>query len=148
VRQGSSLPVQTLVLPGAGRAPRPRARRPVPDRVRPRPFEDPKAVVGVFDVPYYNAMAATLQALDRVHGDLSGGEKRFMAALAKVTLDGPSGRISLDSKHLGIGPNYVWQLQGPKLKPVVIRTIPRVDASFGGYFKRPIRRRARRRRPA
>ena len=80
-------------------------------------------------------MAATLQALDEVHGDLSGGEKRFMAALAKVTLDAPNGRISLDSKHLGIGPNYVWQLQGPKLKPVVIRTIPRVDASFGGYFK-------------
>ena len=70
-----------------------------------------------------------------VHGDLSGGERRFMAALAKVTLDAPNGRISLDSKHLGIGPNYLWQLQGPKLKPVVIRTIPRVDASFGGYFK-------------
>ena len=83
----------------------------------------------------HDAMTATLQALERVHGDLSGGEKRFMAALAKVTLDAPNGRISLDSKHLGIGPNYVWKLQGPKLKPVVIRTIPRVDASFGGYFK-------------
>jgi len=95
----------------------------------------PKLLLGFFDVAYYNAMAATLQALDEVHGDLSGGEKLFMAALAKVTLDAPNGRISLDAKHLGIGPNYVWQLQGPKLKPVVIRTIPRVDASFGGYFK-------------
>jgi hypothetical protein len=95
----------------------------------------PKSLSGFFDVPYYNAMAATLQALDEVHGDLSGGERRFMAALAKVTLDAPNGRISLDSRHLGIGPNYLWQLQGPKLKPVVIRTIPRVDASFGGYFK-------------
>jgi branched-chain amino acid transport system substrate-binding protein len=94
-----------------------------------------KSLSGIFDVPYYDAMAATLQALDQVHGDLSGGERRFMAALAKVTLDAPNGRISLDAKHLGIGPNYVWQLQGPKLKPVVIRTIPRVDASFGGYFK-------------
>ncbi|HZQ64868.1 MAG TPA: ABC transporter substrate-binding protein [Gaiellaceae bacterium] len=94
-----------------------------------------KSLSGFFDVPYYDAMAATLQALDRVHGDLSGDERRFMAALAKVTLDAPNGRISLDSKHLGIGPNYVWQLQGPKLKAVVIRTIPRVDASFGGYFK-------------
>ena len=49
-------------------------------------------------------MAATLQALDEVHGDLSGGERRFMAALAKVTLDAPNGRFSLDSKHLGSGP--------------------------------------------
>jgi hypothetical protein len=100
-----------------------------------RTFPRITKLLGFFDVPYYDAMAATLQALDRVQGDLSGGERRFMAALAKVTLDAPNGRISLDSKHLGIGPNYVWQLQGPKLKPVVIRTIPRVDASFGGYFK-------------
>ena len=39
-----------------------------------------------FDYAYYDAMTATLQALDRVHGDLSGGERRFMAALARVTL--------------------------------------------------------------
>jgi YVTN family beta-propeller protein len=125
----------TLPLPGADARPglAPGARyRTAFTRAFPR---IPKSVIGVFDVPYYNAMAATLQALDRVHGDLSGGERRFMAALAKVTLDGPNGRISLDSKHLGIGPNYLWQLQGPKQKPVVIRTIPRVDASFGGYFK-------------
>ena len=57
-------------------------------------------------------MAATLQALDEIHGDLSGGEKRFMAALAKVTLDAPNGRISLDSKHLGIGPNYSGSCRG------------------------------------
>jgi YVTN family beta-propeller protein len=125
----------TLPLPGAdarpGLAPGGRYRTAF-TRAFPR---IPKGDIGVFDVPYYNAMAATLQALDRVHGDLSGGERRFMAALAKVTLDGPNGRISLDSMHLGIGPNYLWQLQGPNLKPVVIRTIPRVDASFGGYFK-------------
>jgi YVTN family beta-propeller protein len=125
----------TLLLPGAdarpGLAPGARYRTEF-TRAFPR---IPKFLLGFFDVPYYNAMAAALQALDEVHGDLSGGEKRFMAALAKVTLDAPNGRISLDSKHLGIGPNYVWQLQGPKLKPVVIRTIPRVDASFGGYFK-------------
>ena len=125
----------TLLLPGADARPglAPSARyRTAFTRAFPK---IPKSQRGIFDVPYYDAMTATLQALERVHGDLSGGEKRFMAALAKVTLDAPNGRISLDSKHLGIGPNYVWKLQGPKLKPVVIRTIPRVDASFGGYFK-------------
>ena len=125
----------TLPLPGADARPglAPSARyRTAFTRAFPK---IPKSLRGIFDVPYYDAMTATLQALERVHGDLSGGEKRFMAALAKVTLDAPNGRISLDSKHLGIGPNYVWKLRGPKLKPVVIRTIPRVDASFGGYFK-------------
>src|SRR5262249_46195882 len=33
---------------------------------------------GWFDVGYYNPVAATLQALDRIHGDLSHGERRFM----------------------------------------------------------------------
>lgn len=89
---------------------------------------------GVFAVPYYDAMAATLAALDRVHGDLSGGERGFMAALAKVTLDAPNGRTTLDSRHRAIAPNYVWQLQGPSLQPRVIRTIPNVDPTFGGYF--------------
>src|SRR5262249_4981629 len=122
----------SLALPGAdarpGLAPDARYRTEF-SRAFPR---IPHPQVGFFDVPYYDAMAATVKALDDVRGDLSGGETRFMAALAKVTLDAPNGRISLDSKHLAIGPNYVWQLQGPKLKPVVIRTIPGVDASFGG----------------
>jgi branched-chain amino acid transport system substrate-binding protein len=91
---------------------------------------------GIFAVPYYDAMAATIAALEQVHGDLSGGERRFMAALAKVTLDAPNGRTTLDSKHRAIAPNYVWQLQwqGTRLVPRVIRTIPNVDPTFGGYF--------------
>ena len=95
----------------------------------------PTLQIGFFDVPYYDAMAATLQALDEVRGDLSGGERRFMAALARVQLDAPNGHITLDSRHRAVGPNYIWKLEGPKLRPRVIRTIPRVDQSFGGYFK-------------
>jgi branched-chain amino acid transport system substrate-binding protein len=93
------------------------------------------ALGGLFVVPYYNAMAATLLALEQVHGELSDGELRFMAALAKVTLDAPTGRTTLDARHRAIAPNYVWQLQGTHLVPRVIRTIPNVDPSFGGYFK-------------
>ena len=80
-------------------------------------------------------MTAIVQALDGVHGNLSGGERAFMAALAKVKLDSPAGELTLDARHLGVAPNFVWQLRGPKLVPHVIRTIPRVDPSFGGYFK-------------
>jgi YVTN family beta-propeller protein len=125
----------TLFLPGAdarpGLAPGGRYRV---EFVRAFP-RIPKAEIGQFDVGYYNGMAAVLDALDRVHGDLSAGEKRFMTALAHVFLDSPIGRVSLDSRHQGIAPNYVWKLEGPNLVPHVIRTIPAVDPTFGGYFK-------------
>jgi len=91
-------------------------------------------VTGYFDVPYYNSMTATLKALDAVDGDLSDGQRRFQAALARLELDAPNGKTKLDARHRAIAPNYLWQLQGPKLTPQVIRTIPSVPTSFGGYF--------------
>ena len=57
-----------------------------------------------FDTVYHNAMAATLEALDASGGDLSDGERRFMAALAKVELDAPNGHIRLDRNHQAIAP--------------------------------------------
>jgi ABC-type branched-subunit amino acid transport system substrate-binding protein/streptogramin lyase len=94
-------------------------------------------VGGIFDVPYADATAAILAALERVHGDLSNGERRFMQALGRLKLDLPSGQTTFDSRHRAIAPNYLWQLRlrGRKLHPTLIRTIPAVDASFGGYFK-------------
>ena len=89
-----------------------------------------------FDYAYYDAMTATLQALDRVHGDLSGGEKRFMAALARVELDAPNGRI--DARRDPPGD----RAELPLCEPLTARSSsrrdqddPGVDASFGGYFK-------------
>jgi hypothetical protein len=70
-----------------------------------------------------------------VHGETSDDERAFMAALARVRLDAPDGSTTLDSNHEAIAPNYVWQLRGPHLVPRIIRTIPNVDPSFGGYFK-------------
>ena len=87
-----------------------------------------------FDYAYYDAMTATLQALDRVHGDLSDGEKRFMAALAHVELDAPNGRTTLDASHRAIAPNTLFETLTASTSRV-LRTIPAVDASFGGYFK-------------
>ncbi len=43
------------------------------------------------DIFYYDAMSAALQALEKAHGDVSGGERRLMAALAKVKLHSPVG---------------------------------------------------------
>jgi YVTN family beta-propeller protein len=88
----------------------------------------------LFDYPYYDAMSATLRALDRVHGDLSGGERKFMAALAKVVLDAPNGRTALGPDHQAIAPNTLVQDVAPPLGTRVIRTVPQVDHTFGGYF--------------
>jgi branched-chain amino acid transport system substrate-binding protein len=89
---------------------------------------------GAFDLFYYDAMAATLDALAAVHGDLSADEKPFMAALAHVDLNAPNGRFTPDPHRQAVGPNLVLALQWPKIAFRVLRTIPIVEPSFGGYF--------------
>jgi ABC-type branched-subunit amino acid transport system substrate-binding protein len=85
----------------------------------------------VFDFAYHAAMHATVAALESVHGDLSGDEGRFMAALARVRLSEPTGPVHLDASHIAVAPNYVatWT------NNVVLETIPGVEHTFGGYFK-------------
>jgi len=92
----------------------------------------------LFDIYYRNAMDAVLRALQAVDGDLSDGQRRFRAALAKVELDAPNGHIRLDANRQAIGPTYMYQVDGYKqgalsysLPP---KTVPNVDASFGGHF--------------
>ena len=95
-----------------------------------------------FDVYYHDAMTATLQALDKVGGDLSGGGRRFQAALARVELDSSQqGHVRLDSTHQGIAPNYLLQLT--RRASTVLRTIPGVERTFGGYFTSTDQRRAK-----
>ena len=65
----------------------------------------------VFPVVYYDAMAAVLQALEQVHGDLSGGERQFQTALAKVRLESPIGPIHLDQDRQAVAPIYLRQYQ-------------------------------------
>lgn len=91
----------------------------------------------VFPVVYYDAMAAVLQALEQVHGDLSGGERQFQTALAKVRLESPIGPIHLDQDRQAVAPIYLRQYQRNAIGEVsyrTIRVVPNVDQSFGGYF--------------
>ena len=86
-----------------------------------------------WDVSYYDAMAGTLQALDRVHGDLSGGEQRFMAALSRVVIDAPNGRTSLSTDHQAVAQNALYEiLASGRYRQVKI--VPNVEHTFGGYF--------------
>jgi branched-chain amino acid transport system substrate-binding protein len=87
----------------------------------------------IFTIGYFDAMTAVLTALAQVHGDLSGGERRFQAALAKVRLDSPVGPIRLDHNRQAIAPNYLLRVQSDG-SDRTIRVLPNVDQTFGGYF--------------
>lgn len=91
----------------------------------------------LFDIYYQNAMEAVLRGLETVDGDLSGGQRSFRAALAKVELDAPNGHIRLDANRQAIGPTYLFQVDGYKKGALHYRgpvTVPNVDESFGGHF--------------
>jgi branched-chain amino acid transport system substrate-binding protein len=89
------------------------------------------------DIFYCDAMSAALQALEKAHGDVSGGERRLMAALAKVELHSPVGLIRLDHDRQAIAPNYLLKVEKTadgKFVNATFRVIPNVEQSFGGYF--------------
>ena len=92
-------------------------------------------LLGVFDQDYYVAMRATLQALAASRGDLSHGERRFLAALARVRLVTPNGPVRLDSSRQAIATTYLWQVTRFRFDPTrLLRTIPNVERTFGGYL--------------
>jgi branched-chain amino acid transport system substrate-binding protein len=99
------------------------------------PGVDASFIGYVFDLDYYTAMKATLQALAQVEGDLSDGERAFKSALAHLRLVTPSGPVRLDERHRAIVSNFLQQIPGSDPNELrQIRTVPNVDATFGGYF--------------
>jgi branched-chain amino acid transport system substrate-binding protein len=99
------------------------------------PDLDPLAQT-IFPIAYYDSMQAVLKALEPVHGDLSGGQRRFQAALASIRLDSPLGPIRLDRNHQAIGATYLDQYQNATggIVQRTIHAVPNVDQTFGGYF--------------
>src|ERR671930_291607 len=88
-------------------------------------------------VAYYDAMEATLEALEQVGGDVSNGERRLMRALGALRLESPTGPIRLDARRQAVAPNYLNRVdRGPDRKPVtrVVRTVHNVEQTFNGYF--------------
>jgi branched-chain amino acid transport system substrate-binding protein len=98
-----------------------------------------KDAASVFTLGYWSAMTGLAQALKQVNGDISGGQKSLQSALAKQTIDGPYGKISLDTRHQAIFDNWVVQITPPPSGSNVpgiktIERIPNVDQTFGGFF--------------
>lgn len=111
-------------------------------------FADGLPFPGLFALSYYNETVGVLKGLQAVNGDLSGDQKKFMEALAKVEFDGPTGHIKLDANRQAIGPNYVSEIQrgaDGKLAAVVISKAENIDQTLGlgadsPYLAEPVSR--------
>jgi branched-chain amino acid transport system substrate-binding protein len=91
----------------------------------------------LLDTSYFNQTEALLEALERVHGDTSHGERRLQQALARLRLASPRGTVTLDARHQAVGETYLGRLQRNargRLFVKQIRVVPGVEATFNGYF--------------
>jgi branched-chain amino acid transport system substrate-binding protein len=98
-----------------------------------------KDAASVFTLGYWSAMTALGLALTKVNGDISGGQKALQAALATTVVEGPYGKISLDSNRQAVFDNWIVQVTPPAAGSsdpgihTVLR-VPNVDQTFGGFF--------------
>jgi branched-chain amino acid transport system substrate-binding protein len=91
----------------------------------------------IFDLAFYDATEPVLEALGQVHGDLSHGEQKLMAALAGVRFESPTGAILLDRNRQAVGPAFLSRVVKDGRGKLVLRTfrvVPNVEQTFNGYF--------------
>jgi len=85
-------------------------------------------------VNYYDETEATLQALDKVNGDLSDGQQKFRDALASLVLDAPNGKMKLDENRQAIGTSFVTEVikdTNGNLVNKVVKVVSAVDQRLG-----------------
>jgi branched-chain amino acid transport system substrate-binding protein len=89
-----------------------------------------------FTYGYYLNAWGLIKGLTAVGGDISGGQKKLQAALAKVSLPAPYGKVTLDKNRQAIITSYYQQLntKSGKLAIKTIGAVPNVDQTFGGTF--------------
>ena len=68
----------------------------------------------LFGLGYYVATLAAIKGLEAAGGDLSGGQAKFKAALNKLQLDSPIGKITLNENRQATGTVFVNEVvDGP-----------------------------------
>jgi branched-chain amino acid transport system substrate-binding protein len=88
----------------------------------------------LFATNYFNAFNAMKIALEKVNGDLSDGGAKFRAELAKVELDAPNGKITLDANRQAVAANFITEvaeLPNGDLTNKFIRTLPGIPQTLG-----------------
>ena len=97
-------------------------------------FKDGFPSPSLFAQGYYINTKAVLLALDKVGGDLSGGEAKFRDALATLEFDTPTGKVKLDKNRQAIADNYLTEVaKAPDghLYNKVVKVIPAVNQTLG-----------------
>ena len=64
----------------------------------------------LFGLGYYVPTIAAIKALEEVGGDLSNGQAKFKAALNKIQLDSPVGKLTLNENRQATGTVFVTEV--------------------------------------
>lgn len=91
--------------------------------------------LGPLAVAYRDGVEAALEALERARGATGA---KLTAALARLELNSPAGRVRLDANRQAIAPSYLSRVATDAEGKPSLRTLsvlPNVEQTFGGYFK-------------
>lgn len=88
----------------------------------------------LFAHAYYLNMKAMIMALETVKGDTSDGGKALQEALAKVSFEGPTGKVSLDANRNAIADIFLTEVSegsDGNLYNKLVKVIPQVNQTLG-----------------
>ncbi len=97
-------------------------------------FKDGFPSPSLFAYLYYINTKATLDALDAVKGDLSGGQKAYRAALQKTDFKGPAGEVKIDANRNGVGTTYITEVakaSDGSFYNKVVKVVPNISQTLG-----------------
>ncbi len=97
-------------------------------------FKDGFPSPSLFAYLYYINTKAVLDALDKVNGDLSDGQKKFRAALQATDFKGPAGQVKIDGNRNGVGTTYITEVtKAPdgSFYNKVVKTVPDISQTLG-----------------
>ena len=91
-------------------------------------------IPSIFAVDYYVNTKAALLALEDADSDLTDGQTALRQALAELSFDTPTGRVSLDENRHAVANNYVIEAvlgEDKRLRNEVAYVATRVDQTLG-----------------
>ena len=91
----------------------------------------------MFFVNYYNNARGLIYGLQKVKGDISGGQKALQKAMAKISVVDPNGyTLKLDNNRQAIADTFVAQLydNNGTLGVKSVYKVVNVPQTFGGAF--------------
>ncbi|NWG75141.1 MAG: ABC transporter substrate-binding protein [Rubrivivax sp.] len=97
-------------------------------------FPDGLGSPSLFGYSYYVNAKAALLALEKINGDLAGGQKVLQETLSKLEFDSPTGPLKLDHNRQAIANNYLTVVdrnEKGELYNKLVKTIPNVNQTLG-----------------